>query len=127
MSLAREYGCLNEDKGITSRASYLIDPKGMMRQITRNDSPVRRSVDGALRLVQAFQFIVSDLSCGSGVDGADNVRCGYRNEHEVCPANWKEGGKTIWGDPIAKPNYLAAVDGQHVNGRATGTKRAHVD
>jgi C-terminal domain of 1-Cys peroxiredoxin len=51
-----------------------------------------------------------------------------QDEHdEVCPVNWKEGGKTIRGDPIAKLNYLAAVDGQHANGRANGTKRARVD
>jgi alkyl hydroperoxide reductase subunit AhpC len=64
MSVAREYGCLIEDKGITFRASYLIDPKGVLPQITMNDLPVGRSVDEALRLVQAFQFTVSDLSCG---------------------------------------------------------------
>jgi alkyl hydroperoxide reductase subunit AhpC len=78
MRVAREYGCLIEDKGITFRASYLIDPKAVLRQTTMNDLPVGRSVDEALRLVRAFQFTVSDLSCGSGVDGADNVRCGHR-------------------------------------------------
>jgi peroxiredoxin (alkyl hydroperoxide reductase subunit C) len=58
MGVAREYGCLIEDKGIALRASYLIDPKGVLRQITMNDLPVGRSVDEALRLVQAFQFTV---------------------------------------------------------------------
>ena len=61
MSVAREYGCLIEDKGITFRGSYLIDPRGVLRQITINDLPVGRSVDEALRLVQAFQFTVSGL------------------------------------------------------------------
>jgi alkyl hydroperoxide reductase subunit AhpC len=61
MSVARDYGCLIEDKGIALRASYLIDPKGVLRQITMNDLPVGRSVDEALRLVQAFQFTVSFL------------------------------------------------------------------
>ena len=66
MNVARDYGCLIEDKGITFRASYLIDPKGVLRQITMNDLPVGRSVDEALRLVQAFQFTVSGpvLLCG---------------------------------------------------------------
>ena len=68
MGVAREYGCLIEDKGIAFRASYLIDPKGVLRQITMNDLPVGRSVDEALRLVQAFQFTVrsrfSSYSCG---------------------------------------------------------------
>jgi len=31
VGVTREYGCLIEDKGITFRASYLIDPKGMLR------------------------------------------------------------------------------------------------
>jgi len=59
MRVARDYRCLIEDKGIALRASYLIDPKGVLRQITMNDLPVGRSVDEALRLVQAFQFTVS--------------------------------------------------------------------
>jgi hypothetical protein len=59
MSVARDYGCLIEDKGITFRASYLIDPKGQLRQITINDLPVGRSVDEARRVVEAFQFAVS--------------------------------------------------------------------
>jgi hypothetical protein len=41
--------------------------------------------------------------------------------------NWTEGGKTIRGDPIAKLDYFAAVDGQHENGKTNGTKRARVD
>jgi len=107
MNVAREYGCLIEDKGITFRGSYLIDPKGVLRQITVNDLPVGRSVDEALRLVQAFQFT---------------------DEHgEVCPANWREGGKTIRGDPIAKLDYFAVADGQHENGVANGVKRVRVD
>ena len=52
MNVGRKYGCLVEDKGITFRASYLIDPKGVLRRITMNDLPVRRSVDKALRVVQ---------------------------------------------------------------------------
>ncbi|KAH9052559.1 2-cysteine peroxiredoxin [Lactarius vividus] len=51
MRVVHEYGCLSEDKGITFRTSYLIDPR-----ITMNDLPVGRSFDEVLRLVQAFQF-----------------------------------------------------------------------
>jgi peroxiredoxin (alkyl hydroperoxide reductase subunit C) len=67
MGVAREYGCLIEDKGIALRASYLIDPRGVLRQITMNDLPVGRSVDEALGLVQAFQFTVGGLSLIYGV------------------------------------------------------------
>ena len=31
MRVARDYGCLIEDKGITFRATYLIDPQGVLR------------------------------------------------------------------------------------------------
>lgn len=54
---------------------FIIDGKGVLRQITMNDLPVGRSVDETLRLVQAFQ---------------------YTDEHgEVCPAGWKPGQDTV--------------------------------
>jgi peroxiredoxin (alkyl hydroperoxide reductase subunit C) len=56
MGVTREYGCLIEDKGVTLRASYLSDPKAVLRQVTMNDVPVGRSIDEALRLVQVFQL-----------------------------------------------------------------------
>lgn len=40
----------------TFRGLFIIDGKGVLRQITVNDLPVGRSVDEALRLVQAFQY-----------------------------------------------------------------------
>jgi alkyl hydroperoxide reductase subunit AhpC len=77
LSAVHEYGCLIE-KGISHRASYLINLKGVVRQITINDFLVGRLVDEALRLVQVFQFIVSGLLCVCGGDGTDNVRYGHR-------------------------------------------------
>uniref|UniRef100_A0A8C0TLA1 Peroxiredoxin-2 n=1 Tax=Canis lupus familiaris TaxID=9615 RepID=A0A8C0TLA1_CANLF len=77
-SLSEDYGVLKEDEGIAYRGLFIIDGKGVLRQITVNDLPVGRSVDEVLRLVQAFQ---------------------YTDEHgEVCPAGWKPGSDTI------KPN-----------------------
>ena len=38
------------------RGLFIIDGKGIVRQITINDLPVGRSVDETLRLVKAFQF-----------------------------------------------------------------------
>lgn len=38
------------------RGLFIIDPKGIVRQVTINDLPVGRSVDETLRLVKAFQF-----------------------------------------------------------------------
>ncbi|XP_039369681.1 peroxiredoxin-2 [Mauremys reevesii] len=74
-SLAADYGVLKEDEGLTYRGLFIIDDKGILRQITVNDLPVGRSVEEVLRLVQAFQ---------------------YTDTHgEVCPAGWQPGSDTI--------------------------------
>jgi len=73
--LSRDYGVLKEDDGIAYRGLFIIDPKGVLRQVTINDLPVGRSVDETIRLVQAFQFV---------------------DKHgEVCPAGWTPGSDTI--------------------------------
>jgi hypothetical protein len=46
---------------------------------------------------------------------------------ESCPANWKKGGKTTWGDPIAKLDHFTIIDGEHENGKANIIKRTLVD
>ena len=53
--MSRDYGVLLEDKGIALRGLFVIDPKGITRQITINDLPVGRSVEETIRLVKAFQ------------------------------------------------------------------------
>ena len=51
-----------------------------------------------------------------------------KDEHgEVCPTNWREGGKTVRGDPIVTLDYFAAVDGQHENGKTNSMKCVRVN
>lgn len=38
------------------RGLFIIDGRGILRQITMNDLPVGRSTDETLRLLQAFQY-----------------------------------------------------------------------
>merc|ERR1712227_914285 len=84
---SKAYGCLKEDEGIAFRGLYIIDGKGVLRQITINDLPVGRSVEETLRLVQAFQFV---------------------DEHgEVCPAGWKPGKDTMKADPKGSKEYFS--------------------
>lgn len=45
------------DKGFSLRGSFIIGPNGKLRHVTMNEPPVGRSVDEALRLVQAFQQV----------------------------------------------------------------------
>jgi len=84
--IAKRYGCYKEDEGVAFRGLYIIDDKGMLRQITINDLPVGRSVEETLRLVQAFQ---------------------YTDKYgEVCPANWKPGDKTMKPDVSGSKEYF---------------------
>lgn len=55
--ISAEYGVLLEKEGIALRGLFIIDPNGIVRQITINDLPVGRSVDETLRLIKAFQFV----------------------------------------------------------------------
>lgn len=85
-TIAQDYGCLTKNNDIALRALYIIDTKGVIRQITINDLPVGRSVPEVLRLIKAFQFA---------------------DEHgEVCPANWQPNSKTI--DPKKAKDYFAS-------------------
>uniref|UniRef100_A0A663M716 thioredoxin-dependent peroxiredoxin n=2 Tax=Athene cunicularia TaxID=194338 RepID=A0A663M716_ATHCN len=85
--ISKEYGVLKEDEGIAYRGLFIIDEKGILRQITINDLPVGRSVDETLRLVQAFQFT---------------------DKHgEVCPAGWKPGSDTIKPDVHKSKEYFS--------------------
>ncbi|KAK7731412.1 cTPxI [Botryosphaeria dothidea] len=84
--LSKDYGVLIEDVGVALRGLFIIDPKGIVRQITINDLPVGRSVDEAVRLIDAFQFT--------------------EKYGEVCPANWNPGQDTIKADPVGQKAYL---------------------
>lgn len=54
--ISRDYDVLLEDMGLALRGLFIIDPEGVVRNMTVNDLPVGRSVDETLRLVKAFQF-----------------------------------------------------------------------
>lgn len=89
-SLSKDYGVLIEEEGIDFRGIFIIDPKGILRQITINDTPVGRNVDETLRLVEAFQFT--------------------EKYGEVCPANWTEGAATIKPDVEKSKEYFSKAN-----------------
>ena len=72
--ISRDYGVLLEG-GVALRGLFLIDKAGVVRHVTVNDLPIGRSVDEALRVLDALQF--------------------YEKNGEVCPADWKPGAATI--------------------------------
>jgi alkyl hydroperoxide reductase subunit AhpC len=53
MRVASEYGCLIKDEGITFRASYLTDPKGVLRYGWSSPHPYMGTADGATCLVDS--------------------------------------------------------------------------
>ncbi|KAM3568990.1 hypothetical protein VYU27_008904, partial [Nannochloropsis oceanica] len=89
-------------EGVALRGLFIIDPKGILRQITINDLPIGRDVDETLRLVQAIDFV---------------------DKHgEVCPAGWKPGKRTMKADPIESLEYFQAVADELDGGAAKKTK-----
>lgn len=86
--IARAYDVLLND-AVALRGLFLIDTHGVVRHQIVNDLPLGRSVDEALRVLDALQ---------------------YTEEHgEVCPANWKEGDEAM--KPTAEG--VAAYLGKH--------------
>lgn len=84
--VSKDYGVYLEDAGHTLRGLFIIDAKGILRQITINDLPVGRSVDETIRLVQAFQHV--------------------EKHSEVCPCNWQPGSDSIRPTPTDKLEYF---------------------
>lgn len=56
-NIARDYEVLLEKDGVALRGLFIIDPNGILRQITINDLPIGRSVEESLRLIEALQFV----------------------------------------------------------------------
>ncbi|KAK5130401.1 hypothetical protein LTR08_002148 [Meristemomyces frigidus] len=71
--LSRDYGVLDEDKGVAQRALFIIDPKGIVRSITVHDTYIGRSVNETQRVLDALIF---QDEFGEG-----------------CPVDWRKGDK----------------------------------
>ncbi|MDP3274470.1 MAG: peroxiredoxin [Deltaproteobacteria bacterium] len=69
--LAAQLGILHKTDGVALRATFLIDPEGVIRHVTVNDLSVGRNVDETLRVLDALQT------------------------DELCPCNWKKGEATL--------------------------------
>jgi len=84
--IAQDYGVLLED-GIALRGLFLIDKEGVVQHALVNNLPLGRSVDEALRILDALQFT--------------------EKHGEVCPANWKEGEDAMKPTAEGVADYLA--------------------
>lgn len=74
-SISRSFHVLKEEEGIAYRGLFLMDKEGIIRHEIVNDFPLGRSVDEALRMIDALLF--------------------HEAYGEVCPANWQSGAKAM--------------------------------
>lgn len=85
--VARAYDVLKEEEGIAYRGLFLIDKEGTVRHQVVNDLPLGRSIEEALRMIDALIY--------------------FENHGEVCPANWQKGKKSMKASEEGLIDYFA--------------------
>lgn len=69
--LSEAFGILHKEDGVALRATFIVDPDGIIRHASVNDLSVGRNVDEVLRVLDALQT------------------------DELCPCNWEKGQPTL--------------------------------
>jgi NADH-dependent peroxiredoxin subunit C len=75
-ALCRALGTYIEEDGLSYRASFIVDPDGVIKAYEMHDNSIGRSASELLRKLKAAQYV---------------------REHggQVCPANWQPGDATL--------------------------------
>jgi peroxiredoxin (alkyl hydroperoxide reductase subunit C) len=84
-AITRSYGILLDEE-VALRGLYLIDKQGVVRHALVNDLPLGRSVDEAIRTLDALQH--------------------YEENGEVCPADWHKGDEAMTESKESVSSYL---------------------
>ena len=74
--IAQNFDCLREGQGIADRATFIVDPQGVIQAMEITAEGIGRNAEDLLRKIKAAQYVAS-------------------HPGEVCPAKWKEGEKTL--------------------------------
>ena len=69
--LVKALGILHPTEGVAMRATFIVDPQGIIRFVSVTDLDVGRNVDEVLRVLDALQT------------------------DELCPCNWQKGQPTL--------------------------------
>ena len=85
-NIAGSYGVLLNDE-VALRALFLIDREGIVRHALVNDLMLGRSVDEALRMLNALRS--------------------HEEHGHVCPANWREGDEGMESTSQGLVDYLS--------------------
>ena len=70
---SRELGIYNEEKGMAQRATFIIDPEGVLRSVDIVADAIGRSAHETLRKLKALIYVRS-------------------HPGKVCPVSWEEAG-----------------------------------
>jgi len=70
---SRELGIYNEEKGMAQRATFIVDPDGILRSVDIVADAIGRSVSETLRKLKALIYVRS-------------------HPNRVCPVSWEETG-----------------------------------
>ncbi|MDR0366320.1 MAG: peroxiredoxin [Bifidobacteriaceae bacterium] len=74
--VTRGFGVMIEETGLAERATFLINPEGIIKAVEISDGAVGRDARDLLRKVRAAQWVAT-------------------NPEEVCPARWVLGADTL--------------------------------
>ena len=74
--ITRNFEVMREGMGLADRATFIIDPDGIIQAMEITAEGIGRDADDLLRKVKAAQYVRD-------------------NPGEVCPAKWKEGEATL--------------------------------
>ncbi len=74
--ITNNFGVMREGQGLADRATFVVDPDGVIQVMEISCEGVGRDAGELLRKVKAAQYIAA-------------------HPGEVCPAKWKEGEETL--------------------------------
>ncbi len=76
MRVSKTYETLIEKEGVSLRATFIINPEGIIKAFEFHDNDLGRNIDELIRKIQAAKYV---------------------EEHggNACPVNWKPGEKTL--------------------------------
>lgn len=74
--ICREFGTHLDHEGVSLRATFIIDPEGILKSMEVHDNSIGRSAKEILRKLQAAKYV-------------------SENPGQVCPASWAPGAQAL--------------------------------
>lgn len=75
-TISRNFQVLDEEQGLAQRATFIIDPDGVIQAVEINADGIGRDASTLIGKIKAAQYV-------------------RNHPGEVCPAKWEEGAETL--------------------------------